>query len=273
MKKSLATSLLILLSGFPLCAEIVVEQNVITGAEDYGSGSGQSFLLPASETVSAIQLHIGSVGNGGGSIEVQLWRASGAPGSYFTRLDSQPITSGVLDRVDVADTPDWFTIPLEEVFTNNSQEPIYLVFEIELLTSGAGGWNNYSYSNQNSYSDGHSVYWSEWNGNQYVIRDGQDLAFRILDGPSGEDDIPLPKVEFSFEPAAPGRLASSEVLIRESVVGYEYTCFMSEDLNLPRDQWDKMWTEIGYGGPVNWGVGYGSVPTSVFFFVEVKPAK
>ena len=99
----------------------------------------------------------------------------------------------------------------------------------------------------------------------------QDLAFRILDDLAEENRIPLPKVEFSFEPAEPGRLASFEILIRESVDGYEYICFTSEDLELPRDQWDEMWTEIGYGGPVNWGVEYGSVPSSVFFFVEVKP--
>jgi hypothetical protein len=273
MKKSRTTFLLLILSGLPLCGEIVVEQSVITGAADYGSGAGQSFLLPAGETVSAIQLHISSVGNGGGSIEVQLWRASGAPGSYFTRLDSDPVASGLLDRADVAGTPDWFTILLDEPVTNNGRDPIYLVFEMELLTSGSAGWNNYSYSNQNSYDGGHSVYWSEWNGNQYVIRDGQDLTFRILDELPEGNEIPIPKLEFSFEPAAPGRLASSEVLIRESVVGYEYTCFISEDLNLPRDQWDEMWTEIGYGGPINWGVGYGNAPTSVFFFVEVRPAK
>ena len=270
MKKALATSFLLLLSVLLIYADIVVEQNVITGEADYGTGAGQSFLLPAGETVSAIQLHIGSVGKGGGTIEARLWRATGAPGAYFTRLDSQPIASGVLDRSDVSAPPDWFTIILDNSFTNSGNDPVYLVFEIELLTSGSNGWNNYSYSNSNSYNGGHSVYWS---GNQYVIRDGQDLTFRVLDAAPVIVDIPMPKVELSFDLTSSGRLASSEVLIRESVVGYEYTCFMSEDLNLPRDQWEELWTEVGYGGPVNWGVGYRKAPSSHFFFVEVKAAQ
>ena len=90
MKKTFTTCLFLVASLF-LHAGTVVEQTVITGEADYGTGAGQSFLLPAGETVSAIQLHIGSVGNGGGSITVRLWKATGAPGSYFTRLDSQPV--------------------------------------------------------------------------------------------------------------------------------------------------------------------------------------
>jgi probable HAF family extracellular repeat protein len=251
-------------------AAIVIEQAAMTGAGDYGTGTGQSFLLPAGETVAAIQLHIDSVGNSAGSIQVHLWEATGGPGSHFTRLSNEPIAIGELDKSAISGTPDWFTIDLDQPFTNSGEEAVYLVFEIELLTSGSEGWNNYSYSDENSYNGGHSVY---WHADNYVIRDGQDLTFRILNEAAEENIIPIPKVEFFFDPAAPRRLASSEVLIRESVVGYEYTCFISEDLTLPRDQWDEMWTEIGYGGPVNWGVGYGSVPSSVFFFVEVKPTQ
>lgn len=251
-------------------AAIVVEQEAKSGAVDYGTGTGQSFLLPAGQTVAAIQLHIGSVGNGGGSINVRLWEATGGPGSHFTRLGGELIATGELDRSAVFGTPDWFTINLDQSFTNSGNESVYLVFDIELLSSGSEGWNNYSYSDENSYDGGHSVY---WHADNYVIRDGQDLSFRILNERAEEVSVPIPKVEFSFEPAAPGRLASSNVLIRESIVGFEYTCFMSEDLSLPRKQWDKMWTEVGYGGPVDWGVGYGSVPSSIFFFVEVKPTQ
>lgn len=249
-------------------ADIVVEQDVTTGEADYGTGTGQSFLLPVGKTIAAIQLHIGSVGNGGGSIQVRLWRATGTPGTHFTREGTEPIASGVLNQDDVSGTPDWFTISLDKSFTNSGPDPVYLVFDIELITLGSDGWNDYSFSNANSYSGGHSVY---WHGDQYTIRDGEDLTFRVLSEAPEEHRIPIPRVEFSFEPASPGRLASSEVLIQESVIGFEYTCFVSEDLSLPRYEWDEMWTEVGYGGPINWGFGYGRAPSSVFFIVEVKP--
>ncbi|NJL71746.1 MAG: hypothetical protein HC888_09050 [Candidatus Competibacteraceae bacterium] len=167
-----------LASSLPLSADIIIQQSNITGEADYGTGQGQSFLLPAGETVAAIQLHIGSAGNDGGSIFVRLWEATGSPGSSFGRASAQPVATGTLDRSNVSGTPDWFTIVLDQSYTNQGPTAAYLVFEIELLTSGSDGWNNYSYSNQEPYSGGHSAYWT---GSQYTIRDGQDLAFRILD--------------------------------------------------------------------------------------------
>jgi len=167
---------------------IVVAQEVITGEADYGTGRGQSFLLPAGEKIAAIQLHIGSVGNHGESVRVRLWAATGRPGSHFTRDGNEPLAAGTLDRSAVTATPGWFTITLDQSFTNASTEDAYLVFEIELLTSGGDGWNNYSYSDANSYAGGHSVVRS---GDEYVIQDGEDLTFRIL-----EDSTTAPVAEF-----------------------------------------------------------------------------
>jgi len=245
-------------------ADLVIEQASITGQADYGTGQGQSFLLPSGKTAAAIQLHIGSVGSGGGSIMVRLWRATGGPGSYFTRMGTVPLATGTLDCSNVVAPPDWFTILLDNPFTNETGSPVYLVFEIELLTSGSKGWNNYSFSNLNSYSGGHSVY---WDGSLYAIRDGQDLTFRILDGPVAPP-VPVPLIEIDFTPASKNQLASVEIFIRESLEGYDYTCFMSTDLIRPRDQWDKLWTERGWGGVVSWGVGYSNLPDAHFFFVK-----
>jgi len=161
----------------PCHSEVIIEQNVVTNEADYGSGFGQSFLLPSGATLSAIQIHIGSVGNGGGSAVLRLWEADGQLGSYFTRQGSSPVATGTLNRSDLAPPQGWTTIILDKEYVNLSPAPVYLVFEIELLTSGSDGWNNYSYSNLNSFDEGYSVYWT---GNQYAIRDGQDLTFRLL---------------------------------------------------------------------------------------------
>lgn len=269
MKKTFATSILLLLSGLLLCADVVVEQTVITGEADYGTGAGQSFLLPAGQTVSAIELHIGSVGNGGGTIEVRLWRATGAPGAYFTRMDSQPIASGVLDRSDVSGQPNWFTITLDNSFTNSGRDPVYLVFEIELLTSGSSGWNNYSFSNLNSYSGGHRVYWS---GSQYVINDGVDLTFRILDSPPASAiEIAQPSISYERVEGNPYVVGRIELRVDNTQPGYFYSLLVTEDLSIPIEFWDDWGGEEGNGGIVNWPIASGSLPDQQFFVIKATP--
>ena len=80
----------------PSNAGVITEQKVVTSEADYGSGFGQSFLLPSGASLSAIQLHIGSVGNGGGSAGLRLWRADGQLGSYVTRQGLSPVATGTL---------------------------------------------------------------------------------------------------------------------------------------------------------------------------------
>jgi hypothetical protein len=50
------TALITILLSFTTAAHggIVIEQSDITGEADYGTGQGQSFLLPAGATVAAI---------------------------------------------------------------------------------------------------------------------------------------------------------------------------------------------------------------------------
>ena len=172
-----------LLLPFMSVASIVVEQTDITGSADYGSGVGQSFILPSGATVAAIQLHVGSTGyNGGGSVNVHLWQADTSEvAQTFGRLGDTPVASGTLDRSEVTTTPAWYTIELDTPFTNNTPDPVYMVFELELLTYGADGWNDYSFSKMLAYSNGHQVYWStsqqEYINNDHVF----DMTFRILD--------------------------------------------------------------------------------------------
>jgi hypothetical protein len=431
------TALITILLSFTTAAHgnIIIEQSDITGEADYGTGQGQSFLLPAGATVAAIQLHIGSIDNGGGSVSLQLWEATGDPNSHSTRIGTQPIATGTLDRSDVLEAPDWFTITLDTPYTNETGSSVYLAFEIELLTSGNDGWNNYTFSNLSSYSEGHLI---SWTGNYYVISAGEDLTFRILDTPlvpneimqegitgagrvasgvgqsiilpsglsitsiqlhidqthstygasdvelqlwetervngdlirsgassvasgsllkedigatpgwvtvaldtpysntspdpielvfefivsssdldgvnyysaselnaytygsqvnwSGKDQIYIdlapydftfraivrvpsedesiaPEVEISYTPAAPSRLAGIQVLIRDSVEGFDYTLYSTEDLSLPKESWDAFPSQAGYGGVVDWGIGYSSLPDQEFFYVKVTSNK
>lgn len=253
-------------------AEIIVEQPVITGQADYGSGQGQSFLLPPGETAAAIQLHIGSVGNGGGSIQVQLWEATGSPGSYFTRNGSHPIAAGTLSRSDVTATPGWFTIPLDTPYINSSQDPVYLVFEIELLTAGSGGWNNYSFSSSNSYSGGHSVYWSQWSGDKYVIRDGEDLTFRILNSlPDPAIEISTPTISFERIKIHSSVITRVGLRVADSEPGYFYTLLTSEDVSIPLEFWDELGEEEGNGNVLTWTLDYGSLPDRQFFIIKTTP--
>ncbi len=244
-------------------AGIVVSQAAITGQADYGSGTGQSFLLPAGKTAAAIQLHIGSVGSGGGSIFVQLWRATGAPGSYFTRMDAEPVATGTLDRSQVVGTPGWYTVMLNTPFINNTGSPVYLVFDMELLTSGSGGWNNYSYSNQNSYSGGHSVGWSGAQS-RYSIRDTQDLTFRILDA------APEPTIHVAVTPAAQGQSAYAEIVVTNAMVGYDYTCCMSGNPGQAKYLWNRLSTKQGTGSALTWKLTYPATIERYFFYVEMK---
>ncbi|MEM6883491.1 MAG: hypothetical protein AAF571_00560 [Verrucomicrobiota bacterium] len=238
-------------------ADVIVMQEVITGEADYGSGRGQSFLLPAGGTASQIQLHIGSTGNGGGSISVSLWEATGGPGSHFGRLSGSPVATGLLDRADISATTEWYTITLSQPYINQTPIPVYLVFEMELLTAGLSGWNNYSFSNQESYTDGHAVYWS---GSEYVIRDGIDQAFRILDSVPAEK----PKVEITLDPAQ----SLITISVPNTAVGYEYTCFVDNDLSRPIEYWQNVSTQPGNGGVINWYFHINNNPATQFYYIE-----
>lgn len=251
----------------------MIEQSIISGEADYGSGQGQSFLLPPGGTAGAIQLHIGSVGNNGGSIHVRMWEATGAPGSYFTRVGTAPVAEGTLDRSDVFGTPGWFTISLDVPYTNATGTEVYLVFEIELLTSGSGGWNNYSYSNLNSYSGGNSVF---WNGSQYAIRDGQDLTFRILDDPSAPPNPSFPKssLTITVTPSVDDSTSYTSLTISDSIEGYKYTCYKTHDPSLPFEQWSKLRpTRTGHGGSLNWSYRVSTQLQAEFFLVKPEPER
>ena len=265
--KNIATLIAIAITSTTAAfGDVVIEQSDIVGVADYGTGQGQSFLLPSGATAAAIQLHIGSVGNGGGSIKVRLWTISGGPGFYATRIGSDPIATGILDRSAISGAPGWFTIVFDQPYTNNTSGSVYLVFEMELLTSGNGGWNNYSYSNLNSYSGGDSVYWTP--NLHYAIRDGQDLTFRILDSALGFL-VPQPRVEVLVTPASEGRLAEVDILVFESVEEYDYSGYFSYDLSTPKEQWTHFATDKGGVEYLKWKISHTNLPRSQFFYVKV----
>jgi hypothetical protein len=187
-------------------------------------------------------------------------------------MGTEPVATGTLDRSDVLEAPAWFTITLDTPYTNETDSSVYLVFEMELLTSGNGGWNNYSFSNLSSYNEGHLIYWM---GNNYEISPGKDLTFRILDtppAPPAPNELSAPEVEISFTPAAPDRSASVDVLIRDSVEGFDYTLYLTEDLLLPKENWDILGpSESGYGGVLNWGLSAIELPDQMFFYIKIDP--
>jgi hypothetical protein len=265
MKNITTLIAIVLIPATAVFGDIVIEQSDIVGVADYGTGQGQSFLLPPGATAGSIQLHIGSVGNDGGSIRVRLWEATGGPGSYFTRIGSVPVATGILDGSVVSGTPDWFTIVFDQPYTNRTSSSVYLVFEMELLTSGREGWNDYSYSNLNSYSGGHSVYWT---GSRYAIQDGQDLTFRILDSGPGIS-VPQPRVEIQVTPASESKLAEVAILVFESAEGYDYSGYFSYDLSTPRDQWTHLDTDKGGYTYIKWKIFHTNLPPSQFFYVKV----
>ncbi|MGB0372798.1 MAG: InlB B-repeat-containing protein [Opitutales bacterium] len=180
-------------------AAIVVAQTEITASQDYGSGFGQSFLLGPGETVSIIQLHLDRANHGGGAIELDLYLANGQPGAHFTRQSETPVGSGSLSKAEINGQSGWHSIYMDSQYTNKTSAPVYMVFEIQLSTRGFDGWNDFSYSSDDPYEDGNSVYWSTSLTPEYVIRDGQDLTFRILDTQADSYRWPfpiIPGVEF-----------------------------------------------------------------------------
>jgi hypothetical protein len=252
-------------------AGIVVEQTQITGKNDYGTGSGQSFLLAPGESVAAVELHIGSVGNGGGSVLVRLWEVSESSNSYLAKVGTDPLATGTLNRTSVSGTPNWFTVPLDRTYTNSSPEAIRLVFELELLTSGASGWNDYSFSNQNPYADGGAVYWDRYKERFIDLnRENVDMAFRIL-GSVPEPQPAWPLVEVEKIPESASEAASLEFFIRESVVGYDYTCFTTEDLATPLEEWHEDFTETGNGRRLSWSFKIATSPRTLFIQIRASP--
>lgn len=151
-------------------------QEEINGFEDYGSGAGQSFLLPSGATIYAIELHIEY---GDGSVEVNLWKTHRTQ-SVFERYEDTPEASGVLLKESVIGMPaGWFRVMLDQPYTNESLYAEELVFDLKLLTSGRDGWNDYSFSSLDPYTLGSRVYWSDGAG-EYSESSDVDLAFRII---------------------------------------------------------------------------------------------
>lgn len=242
----------------PTVGGVVIEQKQITDKADYGSGFGQSFLLPAGANVGAIDLHIGSIGSGGGSAMLRLWKVDGNQGGHPRRSEVEPITSGLLDRDAIGGVPGWQTIVLDSSFSNDSDQPIELVFEVELLTSGANGYNDYSFSNEGPYNDGYSVF---WDGSEYVIRDGQDLAFRIL------GDVPAtPLADLKVTASPSSQLVT--IVVPESISGFNYTCYSSQTMT----SWTQVWdTKSGNGSSLTWYIQHvNHFPDQNFFKVETK---
>jgi hypothetical protein len=102
------------------------------------------------------------------------------------------------------------------------------------------------------------------------IYDGHYIR-ATLDSLTPNLELSAPKVELSYTPAAPSRLAGIEILIRDSVEGFDYTLYVTGDLSLPKENWNAFTPEAGHGGAVNWPIGYSSLPDQQFFYVKVTP--
>ena len=251
---------LLILGAIPSMGQSLVEQEVITGQADYGPGFAQSFLVLAGAEINAIELHIGSVGSGGGSAAIQLWEATGTPSSGdFLRKGNSPVATGQLDRENITDPPGFYAFPLDANYVNTSGAPIYLVFEVDLLTSGSDGYNNYSFTEQDDYADGHAVRWS---GSRYNLRDGQDLTFRIL-GTVLPPPPPTPELSISVNPTRQLII----ITVPNAIDGFLYTCYRTRDF---RSRFKTGSTQRGNNLAINWKVQYPAEPPErEFYFVEV----
>lgn len=247
--------------------DVVLQQEIVTGSADYGSGSGQTFLLPPGATAAVIQLHISSIGNGGGAFLLHLWETDGAFGTYASRKGNAPVATGAFTANEIGNVPGWITVYLDKPYVNESGGAVLLAFELELLSAGTGGWNDYSFSAQNSFAAGYAVYWE----NQlYAIRDGVDMTFRVLDA-APEFPFVAPRLKLDFSPPAkPGGLSKVVLQLGEWVPGYRYTCFSSEDLSLPKELWQRGSMIEATAKPPRWEISYSSMPGALFYFVEIE---
>ncbi|MEM8954857.1 MAG: hypothetical protein AAGD22_11955 [Verrucomicrobiota bacterium] len=260
LKVLLVTAVLFVFGTTLLYADdtVLVSQQVITGEADYGSGAGQSFLLPANVTVHGIQLHIGSRA---GSVRVDLWRTRRSMGN-LERVGLAPLTSATLLKSSVdGNTPGWFTMIFDTPIENSGPHTMELVFDFALLTSGSAGFNNYSFSNEDSYQEGARVYWSSFQS-KYSESSSVDLTFRIL------GSIGPPRIDISVAPASTGQLASVTIMVPNSIRDISYTCYESENVGVPKQTWDVLGTQLGTGRVIEWKIEYGSMPLKRFFFVE-----
>lgn len=241
-------------------AELVIQPQ-FTGAADYGSGTGQSFIVPSGSTLRAVQLHIASRG---GSIEVRLWKTLRSNGR-LSRSGTQPLATGILQKTAVVgNTPGWFEVTLNPPYVAAGNSTEELVFDIELLTSGTNGWNDYSLSQENVFKNGSRVGWSTA-GSVYTENATVDLAFKIAGDPPIAPLVPKALLILPAGLSDPGQSISYQ--LTGTLAHTSYTLRKSENLVSPIAQWFPVSTQTSTGDRLEWLIPYEPAVPKLFFAV------
>jgi hypothetical protein len=214
-------------------------QVVSTGYNDWGDGTGQTFIPSVRGLLTGVDFAIKYSSNPG-TIEVYLWKAD-AKGKPI----EPKIATGYLDKTAInLATSAWYTISFDQPYAQSPGER--LAFTIHLVTSGSsGGWNDYGYVNSNLYTNGCKISYSpSWSPGYFNSTPNTDWAFRTRVIPSS--DINLSRVGVSgLELSTPSSDCDAYYVLQ--------TC-----TNLSSGLWQDLTSRLGTGAPLIWALSPGT---------------
>jgi len=222
-----------ILTSIFLCYQLsasVVDQSQLncSGYEDWGHGSGQTFVAEKDGLLTGVEFFIDDFTNPGSS-EVYLWRTdeSGKP-------IEPKLATGYIDKSTLTNTvPAWYSIEFDTPYAQSSGER--LAFSIFLLTFGSEGWNNYGLINYNSYTNGCRIYWSSGN---FSSSPDSDWTFKSM-------VIPTPDIYINT--------GTSNIFgIHTTSSEDDATYVVQSCTNLTQPDWCDVATNAGSGQPLSW---------------------
>ena len=258
--------------GFADTFDVVQPTYTVTNDLNSNGTSGQTFTATQPATLKGIRLYVEGMKRSGNypfgsSFKVSLHRVLAG------KIQNPPITSRIIYK-DVLQlgVPVEIDVYFSQPYTQTAGEVLAFTI-LESSGGGSNGWNEYGMTSGNVYTQGSQFYGYASDGT--YTEGTNDFAFStIIEGDAvvvepPVVEIPVPIVNFTFEPAYINGFASSELSIPETIAGYEYICYYTENFTVPIDQWSAF-HQTGTGGPMSWSLGYLHEPTSLFFYVEVK---
>lgn len=113
---------------------------------------------------------------------------------------------------------------------------------------------------------------SDYPWNSGLIQGFRVTSLRPILGPPVSEPS-APTVEISYTLAAQGNPARIELLIPDSVEGFNYILYTTEDLSLPKEDWDifPLPPQDGHGGVVNWELNAAEFSNQKFFYIKISP--
>ena len=208
-------------------------QVLSTGYNDWGDGTGQTFIPSTQGLLTGVEFAIQYSSNPG-TIEVYLWKAD------TTGKPIEPkLATGYLNKTDVnLATSAWYTITFDQPYAQSPGDK--LAFTIHLVTSGSsGGWNNYGYVNSNSYTNGCKIIYSPtWNPGYFSSTPGTDWTFKTRVIESRE-------IEFN-------RNSISGLALSISLSDPDAKYVLQTCTNLSLNLWQDSDMKLGTGGSLSW---------------------